>query len=101
LVSFKKNRMANWTTMVVSSSDLELVETAHQQGAHEQETKAHMAFLSSCQASASGQEVEEEANHIGSSPSLLPPHGISPYLSAYQRVCLLDPQDDVRERNLG
>lgn len=40
----------------------------------------------SCQGFVSSQKIEEEAGHLGDSILLLPSHGPSPYMSAYQEV---------------
>ena len=42
----------------------------------------------------SGQEGEEEASHLGSSPPLFPSHGPSSYLSTYQETERLVRQGD-------
>lgn len=60
---------------------MELIEPAHQQ-------EGLLVGDKVCQASVSSQEVEKEAFYPGNSPSLLPGHGPSPYLSAFPEVCL-------------
>ena len=67
----------------MSSPGLEPAEPVHQLGDYWEKKRL------SCQAFVSGQESEEEASHLGSLPPLLLSHGLSPYPSTYQGVCLI------------
>lgn len=55
--------------------------------------KAYKTIFLNYQAIISGQDTKDEAGHLGSLLSLLPSHVPSPYLSAYQEICLLVSQN--------
>lgn len=61
----------------------------HQQKTCWWETKAYKAFVLTCEAFVLSQEGKEKAGHLESLSPLSPSYGPSPYLSAYQEVCLV------------